>query len=106
MRLSCVFHAFLCVFHAFLTRFSSVFHAFFVFQVVGAAETRAHAVMLNVVASLLRRLKMAVLSHPALSQVVLKLIRFATDPTMLSQGREELLDDGLTLWYSSLRSYV
>jgi hypothetical protein len=74
-------------------------------QVVGAAETRAHAVMLNVVASLLRRLKMAVLNHPALSQVVLQLIRFATDPAMLSQGREELLDDGLTLWYSSLRSY-
>lgn len=74
-------------------------------QTVGAAETRAHAVMLNVVASLLRRLKMAVLTHPALAQVVLQLIRFATDPTALSQGREELLDDGLTLWYSSLRSY-
>jgi hypothetical protein len=70
-----------------------------------AAGTRAHAVMLNVVASLLRTLKMQALGHPALAGVVFQLLNFVTDPAALASGHEDLLDDGLTLWYSALRAF-
>eukprot|EP01050_Picozoa_sp_SAG11_P012804 SAG11_NODE_1448_length_4887_cov_2.165831_7_plen_197_part_00 len=70
-----------------------------------ATEARAHGVMLNMVVSLLRRLGNSALGHTALGPVIYQLLDHSTSPsTIATQHSDHLLTDGMTLWYSVLKS--